>query len=165
MTTDPSLRADCSRCIGLCCIALAFDRGPSFAFDKATGEACPQLTASHACRIHDHLEPAGMSGCAAYDCLGAGQLTTAMFAGLATAASPATRRAMFRAFAVLREVQALRRALGSRIGGELLEALAPTGGWTYQRVATLDLGAIRRLVRKHLDGPARDETVVARQAS
>ena len=25
---DASLRGDCSRCIGLCCVALAFDRGP-----------------------------------------------------------------------------------------------------------------------------------------
>jgi hypothetical protein len=37
---DAPLLGDCSRCIGLCCVSLAFDRGPRFAFDKRAGEAC-----------------------------------------------------------------------------------------------------------------------------
>lgn len=148
--TDASLGVDCTRCIGLCCIALSFDRGPAFAFDKPAGVACPELTAAHRCRIHDRLAQSGMAGCAAYDCLGAGQLVTAMFEGLTPASSPAVARAMFHAFAMLREVQAMRRALGPRAIGDLADRLAPSAGWTYAQIATLDLEHLRRLARERL---------------
>jgi hypothetical protein len=37
---DAEFRGDCARCAGLCCVLLAFDRGPLFAFDKPAGIAC-----------------------------------------------------------------------------------------------------------------------------
>ena len=74
------LTADCARCAGLCCVAYAFDRGESFAFDKAAGERCRHLNRGCRCLIHHRLAAEGMSGCAHYDCHGAGQRATAMFA-------------------------------------------------------------------------------------
>lgn len=71
------LTADCSRCVGLCCRVLPFARSADFAFDKAAGETCRHLAADHGCGIHDRLLEAGMRGCVAYDCFGAGQAVTA----------------------------------------------------------------------------------------
>ncbi len=70
------LVADCSRCVGLCCVLLPFSRSADFAFDKAAGERCRHLTGEHRCRIHDRLRDEGMRGCVAYDCFGAGQSVT-----------------------------------------------------------------------------------------
>ncbi len=70
------LTADCTRCVGLCCVVLPFARSADFAFDKPAGEACRHLAADHGCRIHDRLLDSGMRGCVAYDCFGAGQSVT-----------------------------------------------------------------------------------------
>lgn len=97
------LRGDCTRCAALCCVALAIDRSPSFAFDKEAGVPCRHL-AGNDCRIHDDLERSGCAGCARYDCAGAGQrVVQETFAG--RAADPAR---MIDAFRVMRDVQELR---------------------------------------------------------
>ena len=70
------LVADCSRCVGLCCVVLPFQRSVDFAFDKAPGEPCRHLAGDHRCTIHDRLLESGMRGCVAYDCFGAGQAVT-----------------------------------------------------------------------------------------
>jgi hypothetical protein len=70
------LVADCSRCVGLCCVLLPFQRSADFAFDKAAGEPCRHLDDGHRCRIHASLLEDGMRGCVAYDCFGAGQTVT-----------------------------------------------------------------------------------------
>jgi len=49
------LVADCSRCVGLCCVLLPFQRSADFAFDKAAGEPCRHLDDGHRCRIHASL--------------------------------------------------------------------------------------------------------------
>jgi hypothetical protein len=145
--SDGSFRGDCGRCDALCCTALAFDRGPHFAIDKPAGVACPNLT-EHQCAIHDRLAARGFSGCAAYDCRGAGQLATAMFAGLDPAAD-AVRRARFEAFARLRRIQILRLAL-QRFGHQVQ---APA---SYAELLVMDVDALRDTLVAHvLD--ARDE--------
>lgn len=84
-------------------MALAFDRSESFAIDKAAGEACRHLDAGGRCRIHADLKPSGFSGCAAYNCLGAGQrVTQAMFAGRSWQADPELLAPMMAAFARVR---------------------------------------------------------------
>lgn len=128
MTDDATFRGECSRCLGLCCVALSFDRGPYFAFDKPADEVCHHLGDDHRCAIHDRLATVGMSGCARYDCRGAGQLATALFAGLDWRDSPSVQRQMFRAFGLLREIQLMRLAL--RCAGLSPQALEPSGGWT-----------------------------------
>ena len=142
MPNDASLRGDCTRCIGLCCVALAFDRGPNFGFDKPAGSPCRHLRPDHACAIHDGLVREDFAGCAAYDCRGAGQLTTALFAGHSWRDSPAVARQMFAAFAKLREIQSMRLLAGDDRG--LAGRLAPPAGWTLEALLTLDLPALRR---------------------
>lgn len=114
---DASLRADCTRCIGLCCVLLGFDQGPLFAFDKRPGETCRHLDRDNRCAIHRQLEEQGRAGCAGYDCLGAGQAVTAMFAGRSWRDDPETMGEMYDAFVRVREnnrrrVAALRVAEG-----------------------------------------------------
>lgn len=112
---DTLLRADCENCVGLCCVGLAFDRSEHFGFAKLAGEPCRHLDADYRCKIHDRLGPAGMGGCMAFDCFGAGQRVTAQFAGRSWRDNPATASAMFDAFRRMRrahEVIGLLRTAG-----------------------------------------------------
>ena len=101
----PSLREDCSQCAALCCLALAFDAGPDFAFDKDAGVPCPHLRL-HRCRIHDRLRMEGFAGCTRYSCGGAGQrVTQELFAGLSWRDDPALTIPMMEAFRGMRAIQ------------------------------------------------------------
>jgi uncharacterized protein YjbI with pentapeptide repeats len=76
------LRADCSRCTGLCCVAPAFARSADFALDKPARRPCPHLQGDFRCGIHARLPERGFRGCTVYDCFGAGQrLTQETFPG------------------------------------------------------------------------------------
>src|SRR4051794_15821152 len=76
------LRADCSRCAGLCCVAPAFAASADFAIDKPAGCACPNLQDDFRCGIHPQLRGRGFPGCTVFDCFGAGQpLTQVAFGG------------------------------------------------------------------------------------
>lgn len=61
-------------------MALAFDRSSLFAIDKPAGEACPHLDECGACVIHHERVERGFAGCVTFDCLGAGQRVTRIFA-------------------------------------------------------------------------------------
>jgi len=138
---DP-LVADCHRCAALCCVALAFDRSASFAFDKPAGEPCPSLRGK-LCVIHDDLEARGCSGCARYDCAGAGQrVVQEVFGGRSE--DPAR---MADAFRVMRDVQELRvllRAmdtwLATRMSEDDLAELERSGFFDRARAAFQSLG-------------------------
>ena len=107
---DPrqELRADCSRCVGLCCVAPAFAASADFAIDKPLGTPCPNLAADSRCRIHDALRDQGFAGCVAFDCLGAGQqVTQVTFGGADWRQDPAVASAMFESFAVMRQLHEL----------------------------------------------------------
>ncbi|MGN6090184.1 MAG: pentapeptide repeat-containing protein [Actinomycetales bacterium] len=71
-----SLSADCSACVGLCCIIPGYGASTDFAFGKAPGEPCRYLASDRTCSIHTSLVQQGMRGCVTYDCFGAGQATT-----------------------------------------------------------------------------------------
>lgn len=68
-----SLKADCSKCFGLCCTALNIAASNDFAIDKPAHTPCPNLQEDFRCKIHDNLRDQGFKGCTVYDCLGAGQ--------------------------------------------------------------------------------------------
>jgi hypothetical protein len=102
------LRADCERCAALCCVALAFSASADFAIDKAAGQPCPNLSADFRCSIHDRLRPSGFGGCAAFDCLGAGQqVVRGTFGGRDWRSEPGLAAPMFAAFAVMRPLHEL----------------------------------------------------------
>ena len=98
------LRADCARCVALCCVAPAFVASSDFAVTKPAGTPCPNLAADHRCTIHADLRPRGFPGCVVYDCFGAGQQVTQVTYGGAAPADPAQ---MFAVFAVMRDLHEL----------------------------------------------------------
>lgn len=106
--TEITLRSDCGRCAALCCVALAFDRGALFGFDKAAGAPCAHLTGGGRCAIHRARARRGFGGCVGYDCLGAGQrVTQALFGGRSWLDESALLGPMSEAFVVVRRAHEL----------------------------------------------------------
>lgn len=103
-----SLRPDCERCVGLCCVAPAFSASADFAIDKPAGRPCPNLRSDFRCGIHATLRRAGFPGCVAYDCFGAGQrVSREIFAGADWRSDTAIAGSMFASFAVVRQLHEL----------------------------------------------------------
>jgi uncharacterized protein YjbI with pentapeptide repeats len=108
VTDRAELRADCARCVALCCVAPAFARSSEFAIDKPAGTPCPHLGGDDRCMIHQRLRDEGFPGCTAYDCFGAGQrLAQETFAGADWRRDPQAAAAMFAALPVLRGLHEL----------------------------------------------------------
>jgi uncharacterized protein YjbI with pentapeptide repeats len=128
-----ALRADCARCFGLCCVAPAFSASSDFAIDKAAGQACPQLQEDFGCGIHESLRPRGFSGCAVYDCFGAGQqVAQVTFGGQHWRDAPHTADQMFEVFPIMRQLHELLWYLTEAL------TLQPTGPLHDELVAALD---------------------------
>ena len=98
----PDLLPDCGKCAAVCCVATSFDASDDFAFDKSAGVPCRHLLTDCRCAIHDDLVRRGFSGCAVYDCYGAGQRVTHAFEG-----RPWDRRERDEVFLILRGVHEL----------------------------------------------------------
>ena len=102
------LRADCSRCAGLCCVAPAFEKSSDFAITKPAGRPCPHLAGDFRCGIHDRLEERGFHGCRVFDCFGAGQrVTQETFGGRDWRSEPAIAGPMFAALPIMRQLHEL----------------------------------------------------------
>ena len=71
-----ALRADCSRCAGLCCVVPAFDAVQGFGFDKPPCTPCAHLTDDNRCAIYEQRAASGFVACVGFDCYGAGQHVT-----------------------------------------------------------------------------------------
>jgi hypothetical protein len=103
-----SLRADCSQCFALCCVALAFERSSDFATTKPAGEPCRNLADDFRCAIHASLRPSGFAGCTVFDCFGAGQkVSREVFGGVSWLEDPTVRPGMFAVFPVVRQLNEL----------------------------------------------------------
>ncbi len=98
------LRADCGRCVALCCVAPMFVASADFALDKPAGVPCPNLRGDDRCGIHTELRGRGFAGCAVFDCFGAGQRVTALFDGATWREAPEDAAGMFGALEVLRQL-------------------------------------------------------------
>jgi uncharacterized protein YjbI with pentapeptide repeats len=102
------LRADCSRCAGLCCVAPAFAASADFAIDKPAATPCRHLQGDFRCGIHDGLRDRGFPGCTVFDCFGAGQqVTQVTFGGRSWREAPDLAATQFAVFPVMRQLQEL----------------------------------------------------------
>ena len=149
------LRADCSRCAGLCCVAPAFAASADFAIDKPAGRPCPNLREDFRCGIHAELRDRGFPGCEVFDCFGAGQqLTQVTFGGRSWRDDAGLAAAQFAVLPVMRRLHEvlwyLTESLALPIGalhGDVQAALARTEAvtaGTAEELAALDVGAFRR---------------------
>ncbi|MCZ9342093.1 pentapeptide repeat-containing protein, partial [Streptomyces sp. TRM76130] len=147
------LRGDCARCFGLCCVALPFAASADFAFDKEAGRPCPNLGDDHRCGIHDGLRQRGFTGCAVYDCFGAGQRVSQVTFGGADRRTGAMN-AVFPLVRQLHELlwyltEALTLPAARPVHGDLRRMRQRTeelAGGTPQDLAALDVAAHRRQV-------------------
>ncbi len=158
VTGPGALRADCSRCVGLCCVVPAFSASSEFAIDKPAGHACPNLRSDSRCAIHADLRRRGFPGCTVYDCFGAGQqVTQATFDGADWRGDAATAAGMASAFPVVRALYELMWYLTDLLARDAAAALHPAGEAALAEhrrlaaspapaLAALDLGAVRDAV-------------------
>jgi uncharacterized protein YjbI with pentapeptide repeats len=172
------LRADCSRCAGLCCVAPALAASADFAIDKPAGIPCPNLRDDFRCGIHATLRPRGFPGCEVFDCFGAGQqLTQVTFGGRSWREEPELAATQFVVFPVMRQLQellwylaeALTLAAAAELHEEVRQLQQRTEQLTrdrpedlvafdiagYVREAGDVLGRVSELVRSGLGGPDR----------
>ena len=98
------LRADCTRCFALCCVALPFARSADFAIDKPAGVACPNLLTDDRCGIHESLRDRGFRGCTVFDCQGAGQQVAQVTFGGVRPADTTRLHSVFHVMRVLHEL-------------------------------------------------------------
>lgn len=150
------LRADCSRCVGLCCVALAFTRSADFAFTKDAGEPCVNLAEDFRCVIHPELRERGFKGCTVFDCFGAGQkVTQHTFGGTSWRDDPEVRTRMFAVFPLVRQLQELlvylddaaSRPEAAPVRAELEEAYADIETLTEaspEEIAETDIDGLRQ---------------------
>jgi hypothetical protein len=149
------LRADCSRCAGLCCVAPAFAASADFAIDKPAGTPCPNLRDDFRCGIHAQLRERGFPGCEVFDCFGAGQqLTQVTFGGRSWRETPELAAAQFAALPVMRQLhemlwyltEALTLPAAEPLHPEVRDALGRaeelTGAGAEELVG-IDVGAVR----------------------
>ena len=73
---EETLRIDCGKCSGICCVALYCMKTDGFPENKEAGVPCKHLMSDFRCDIHTVLANKNMKGCLAYDCFGAGQKVT-----------------------------------------------------------------------------------------
>ncbi|MDQ0809356.1 uncharacterized protein YjbI with pentapeptide repeats [Streptomyces sp. B3I7] len=154
----PALRADCSRCFALCCVALPFTASADFARDKNAGTPCPNLGGDHRCGIHDRLRPEGYSGCTVYDCFGAGQkVSQVTFGGRDwRTGGRAHARQMFDVFPVVRQLHELLHYLGEALALPAARPVHPELRRARERVEGLSLGTPEELAALDV-GPLRQE--------
>ncbi|SEQ31478.1 hypothetical protein SAMN05428969_2689 [Devosia sp. YR412] len=109
--SQAEMTSDCSRCVGLCCVALSFQRSDGFGHDKVAGDPCYHLDTSFRCSIHARREALGYDGCGEFDCLGAGQRATSVFSTRNWRRDPAVARQLHARFSLLIRLQEMRQAL------------------------------------------------------
>jgi uncharacterized protein YjbI with pentapeptide repeats len=152
MNSLAGLKADCSRCAGLCCVAPAFAKSSDFAITKPAGRPCPHLAGDFGCGIHEQLEDRGFHGCRVFDCFGAGQrVTQETFGGRDWRREPAIAGPMFAALPIMRQLhellwyvsEALKLTAAARLHDELRAAYAETDKLAGTDLAGLDLDAHR----------------------
>ena len=159
-----SLKADCSQCQALCCVALAFDRSDMFAIDKPAGVACPNLAADYRCKIHAKLGQRGFAGCQKYDCLGAGQrIVNEVLPEIDWMNNAAQLPVIMQSFFALRKVHELLELLRAAQGlplpdgeraicTELIAELSPVSGWQANTLKEFGDGDIAQRVDVFLKG-------------
>lgn len=147
--------ADCTRCVGLCCVALTRTRSGGFGADIPAGTPCHHLQSDNGCEIHATLRQDGWPACAAFDCFGAGQQVTQVTFGGVADWRDGTRTAgdMFTSFTTMRHLMEMLRltteAQGLAYGPareraeDLTERLTELVAASPGDLAAVDIGRLR----------------------
>lgn len=162
MTGCLDLDADCARCAALCCMAPAFDKSPSFGFDKPAQTPCSNLDAAGACKIHENLAACGFSGCKSYDCHGAGQhVTQGLFGGRSWLGEPHLKERMTKSFMIMRRLHEILVMLNAakdlplnaterRTLTALMDEMQPAAGWSEEALSEAPIDDLARRANSFL---------------
>jgi hypothetical protein len=132
-----SLKADCARCAGLCCVVHPFAAVQGFGFDKPARAPCRHLTSEDQCSIHSELQLRGFPGCVAFDCYGAGQrVTQEVLQGVSWRVS---RESAARVFVAYETFLVLHRLMATLVLAEARIALAVAESLRRKRMELDDL--------------------------
>jgi uncharacterized protein YjbI with pentapeptide repeats len=102
---NESLRINCEKCFGFCCVALYFSASEGFPTNKEAGKPCLNLKSDFTCKIHKNLRKKGLKGCTAYDCFGAGQkVAQVTYVGQDWQKAPEVAEEMFEVFLIMRQL-------------------------------------------------------------
>lgn len=146
------LRADCTRCMALCCVVPAFSRSSDFAIDKPAGKPCPNLRSDLRCGIHADLRTLGFPGCTVFDCLGAGQhVTEVVLGGHDWRTSSETAEAMGDVFPVVRALFELLRYVAEASSFPRAAEVRASLETAYAEIDTLSRADIDVLVGLDVD--------------
>lgn len=100
-----SLKIDCEKCLGLCCVSLYFSKSDGFPHNKDAGKPCINLQKDNKCTVHKDLYTKGLKGCIGYDCFGAGQkISQITYKGEDWRNNPKHAEKMFESFYVMRQL-------------------------------------------------------------
>ncbi|MGL4737646.1 MAG: pentapeptide repeat-containing protein [Cellulosilyticaceae bacterium] len=103
------LRIHCERCSGLCCVALYCSKSDGFPEDKQAEVPCRHLRSDFKCDMHAQLVTKHMKGCLTYECFGAGQRVTQMYASLGDwATQPRKRKEIYEVFLIMTQLYQMR---------------------------------------------------------
>jgi uncharacterized protein YjbI with pentapeptide repeats len=161
-----SLRADCERCFGLCCVAPAFSASADFAISKDAGHPCPNLQPDFRCGIHAHLRERGFPGCVVYDCFGAGQkVAQVTFGGQDWRRSPGIAERMFRVFTIMRQLHELLWYLGEALTLPAARPLYPELSRALEEIERLTYAGPDALVELDAATYRQDANALLRRAS
>ncbi|PSL41070.1 uncharacterized protein YjbI with pentapeptide repeats [Planomicrobium soli] len=98
-------KADCTKCFGLCCVALPFAESADFAFTKLAGTPCHNLQENFLCAIHEELREKGFRGCTVYECFGAGQKVSQItYNGIDWRNNPLSAAEMFQVLPIMQQL-------------------------------------------------------------
>ncbi|MDN5767801.1 MAG: pentapeptide repeat-containing protein [Humibacillus sp.] len=123
----PLLEPDCSRCFGLCCVALPFARSADFPVSKPAAEPCRNLSRDFSCGIHDRLREQGWKGCTVFDCFGAGQqVSQVTFEGVSWREAPETAAQMYAVLPVMHQLHEMLSHLSAAIALSSVSEAPPT---------------------------------------
>lgn len=151
-------KADCTKCFGLCCVALPFAESADFAFTKLAGTPCHNLQKNFLCGIHEELRGKGFRGCTVYECFGAGQKVSQItYNGIDWRNNPLSADEMFQVLPIMQQLhemlyyltEALAREDTKALHGQLQEALNETERHTLlepQEILAFDISAHRAIV-------------------
>lgn len=135
-----SLKNDCKKCFGFCCVALYFSASEGFPTNKEGGKPCINLQHDFSCSVHSSLIEKGLKGCTAYDCFGAGQkVAQVIYSGQDWQKAPELAQQMFEVFSIMRQLHemlwyltgAIFLKMSSSVRGDLEHLIGETESLTH----------------------------------
>ncbi|MGG4489851.1 pentapeptide repeat-containing protein [Metabacillus idriensis] len=133
-----NLKADCTKCFGLCCTALNIVASSDFPINKPAGTPCMNLRSDYSCQVHSQLRDKGFKGCTVFDCLGAGQVVSQVtFNGQSWRENPDIGKKMFQVFPIMEQIHEMIGYVAEALSYDIPDDLADKLGKQLKELQAL----------------------------